>query len=75
MKRPEHLNSALLKLRFAVLKEFGKCGYYQQFLSKIVTTNKSITTETKILDKLNGFSEHESRFHFSISKLSIEVVY
>ena len=46
MKRPEQLNSALLRLRFAVFKESGKCGYYQRLLSKSVTTSKSITTET-----------------------------
>lgn len=46
MKNPKHLNSALLRLRFAVFKEFGKCGYYQRLLSKSVTKNKSIITET-----------------------------
>ena len=46
MKRREHLNSALLRMRFAVLKGSGKCGYYQPLLSKSVTTSKNITTET-----------------------------
>ena len=44
MERSEHLNSAFLRLRFAVSKEFDKCGYYQQFSSK---SENKITTETK----------------------------